>query len=151
MICHFISLLQPPTVQEDSSSHPEKRKSTQETPDSAKKRKSKALDVDLPNAPLDGIYKPVYGTIQYNHLRYNTFIRCISKAVKISSKMIINITYINTKINITIYSKAVLFGFNMVLDTRQLIVYKNLFIALFIKTQIWIQYYFRMDKKIEKM
>ena len=45
---------QPPVPQDDTASHPEKRKSTGETPESAKKRKSKALDVALPNAPLDG-------------------------------------------------------------------------------------------------
>ena len=63
LLSYFYSLIslfvfyfpqQPPVPQDDTVSHPEKRKSTGETPESAKKRKSKALDVDLPNAPLDG-------------------------------------------------------------------------------------------------
>ena len=50
-----LCLQQPPTQnQEEPAPHPEKRKTTQETPESAKKRKLKAIDVDLPSAPLDG-------------------------------------------------------------------------------------------------
>ena len=53
--CVLLYSQQPPVAQDDTASHPEKRKSTGETPESAKKRKSsKALDVDLPNAPTDG-------------------------------------------------------------------------------------------------
>ena len=53
-----LCLKQPPTQnQEEPTPHPEKRKTTQETPESAKKRKLKAIDVDLPSAPLDGTNK----------------------------------------------------------------------------------------------